>query len=141
MAITLAEKIGAKLLPALLDKVDRRQAVENELQALTPTVQKCAQLLQSIRPEQAEQLAPEVNQLQSALDDAVRRPLSGTPQRALSTLAARCCRWRRRWRGLWRGLRCGLAAAARRVRSARHRRHRPFNWTVAGGWSGRRLGV
>jgi hypothetical protein len=44
--------------------------VENELQALTPTVRKCAQLLQSIRPEQAEQLAPEVNQLQSALDDA-----------------------------------------------------------------------
>jgi hypothetical protein len=30
-------------------------------------------------------------------------------------------------------LRCGLAVAARRVRAARHRRHRPCNWTVAGG--------
>jgi hypothetical protein len=30
-----------------------------------------------------------------------------------------------------------MAAAAGRVRAARHRRHRPFNWTVAGGWFGR----
>ena len=41
-------------------------------------------------------------------------------------------------RGLRRGLRCGLDAAAQRVRAAHYRRHRPFNWTVAGGWSGRR---
>ena len=53
-----------------------------------------------------------------------------------------CRRWRRvavgggARRGLRRGLRCGMAAAAGRVRAARHRRHRPFNWTVAGGWSG-----
>ena len=51
-----------------------------------------------------------------------------------------CRRWRRvavgggARRGLRRGLRCGLAAAARRVRAARHRRHRGVQ--LDGGWRG-----